>query len=347
MHKSASGCRFEIVAPDHEHWDAYVSQHPHGTIFHTSAMIRVFSATCDLQPFAHAAIDAAGAIVAMVVSVHVKTLRGFSSLSSRAIQYAEPLCNDDADGVSALKQLVVMHDDYMCSKALFSEIRSIAEPGKEKQALVQCGYQHCDYVNYVVELDSDVERLWRNVDKRMRQKINSTLRKNIEIRDDTSPEGIDRLYDLLKYSYGRASVPLADRNLFEATLEHLPAGVVRIRTAFDSEKPVASIISLVYGGRVFSWYGGTLRLNGRSPFACIVWDDIVWGHNNGQSLFDFGGAGWPNEDYGPRRFKASFGGKEVRYGRYRATYSKLRLRIAEFAYGVSQKVGTWSASTEI
>ena len=33
----------------------------------------------------------------------------------------------------------------------------------------------------------------------------------------------------------------------------------------------------------------------------------------------------------PRKFKAGFGGREVRYGRYLLTYSKLRLRLAELA----------------
>ena len=105
---------------------------------------------------------------------------------------------------------------------------------------------------------------------------------------------------------------------------------------------MASIISLAFGDRVFSWFGGTVRLRGLSPFACIVWDDIKWSCETGHRYYDFGGAGWPDVDYGPRRFKAHFGGDEVRYGRYTFTYSNVRLKLAELGFSISRRFGVWS-----
>jgi serine/alanine adding enzyme len=337
--------RFEIVDSDHDAWDSYVQQHPSGSIFHTRAMIRAFQATGNIQPRALAAIDESGELVALLVSCHVKTLRDFSSFSSRSVHYAEPLCDPTPVGMAALQKLLKRHDEHMRDRSLLCEVRSICEPGRERDALLQCGYDHRDYINYIVELDTSVEELWSRVNKNLRQKIRGTFRKEIELRDDNSVAGVERLYRLLQSSYGRARVPLMGRDLFEAALEHLPAECVRIRTAFDGDKPIASIMSLLYGGRVFSWYGGTLRIAGLSPFACLVWDDIRWGVEHGFGCYDFGGAGWPHEDYGPRKFKASFGGTEVRYGRYLLTYSKLRLRLAEMAYGVSRRLGAWSGSS--
>ena len=345
MLMSARKYRFELVDSDHEQWDAYVQQHPSGSIFHTRAMIRAFASVGSVSPRAMAAIDESGSIVALLVSCHVKTLRDFSSLSSRAVHYAEPLCDATPKGVAALQNLLTQHDAQMRDQALLCEVRSICEPGHERDALLHCGYDHRDYINYIVEFDASTDKLFGRINKNMRQKIRSTLRKDIELRDDNSVAGVGRLYRLLQSSYGRARVPLLRREMFEATLEHLPPGSVRIRTAFDGDKPIAAIASLLYGGRVFSWYGGTLRLPALSPFACLVWDDIRWGRENGFKVYDFGGAGWPHEDYGPRKFKASFGSKEVRYGRYLLTYSKLRLRLAAFAYSVSRRLGAWSGSS--
>jgi hypothetical protein len=59
----------------------------------------------------------------------------------------------------------------------------------------------------VVELERNRDVLWQQVDKRLRQRIRSTFRKQIELRDDNSLEGIKRLYSLLQFSYGRARVP--------------------------------------------------------------------------------------------------------------------------------------------
>ena len=263
-------------------------------------------------------------------------------MSSRAVQFAEPLCDPDSTGLVGLTELLARHDDHMRSLALLSEVRTICSPSWEKEALTKSGYEHRDYINYVVDTTQDTETLWSKVNKKMQKKIRSTLSRGIVLRDDNSREGVGRLYQLLQESYGHAHVPLAGRDLFENTLASLPPACVRLRTAFQEDVPIASIFSLVFGDRVFSWYGGTMRLNGLSPFACIVWDDIVWSSENGYSHYDFGGAGWAHEDYKPRKFKADFGGNEVRYGRYLLTYSEWRLKIAKIAYQVSRRLGAWS-----
>jgi len=335
--------KWTLITPDDSRWDQYVAKHAHGTAFHTSSLIRAFANTPTFSLFAYAALNADGEIVAMLVSVHVKTLRRLTSLSSRAIQFAEPLCNDHVEGQAALSHLIAEHDAFMGPRSLLCEIRSIQSPCCEQVPLLAAGYSRCDYINFVVDLNKSKDQLWRNVKKNMRQKINCTAKNGIVVRDDNSLDGVSRLYQLLAYSYGRSRVPLAPQSLFENTLASAPPGMVRIRTAFENEKPVASIISLLYRGRVFSWYGGTLRLKGRSPFASIVWGDIEWAAENGYSIYDFGGAGWPNDDYGPRRFKASFGGEEMHFGRYCLTYSPYRLKIAEFAYRISRRLGTWSS----
>jgi serine/alanine adding enzyme len=345
MLMSARKHRFELVSSDHEQWDDYVAQHPNGSVFHTRAMIRAFGSVKHVVPLARAAVDESGKMVALLVSCHVKTLRDFESLSSRAVQYAEPLCDATPHGVAALEKLIQVHDQQMRSKALLCEVRVISDLDQQASALLRCGYEHRDYINYVVDLQGSHDELWKRLNKNLRQKIRSTLRRQVELRDDNTLEGVGRLYTLLQASYGRARVPLLGRELFEATLAMLPDHCVRIRTAYLGERPIASIISLLYQQRLFSWYGGTLRLPGLSPFACLVWDDIEWGWRNGYNLYDFGGAGWPHEDYGPRRFKASFGGRELRHGRYLMTYSKLRLRLAELAYGVSRRFGVWSCAS--
>ena len=335
---------FEMVSSDSEQWEHYVQTHPSGSIFHTRAMIGAFAASGGVEPWAWAARDETGSIVALLVSCHVKTLRDFSSLSSRAVHYAEPLCDPTPKGIAALQKLIHLHDEHMRGRALLCEIRPHCRPGVEHEALIKSGYEHRDYINYVVQLDQTTEGLWSQVNKTMRQKIRATLRKGIELRDDTSPEGVERLYRLLQSSYSRARVPLLGRDLFESALQFLPAQSVKIRTALDGDQALASIISLVYKDRLYSWYGGTQRMPGLSPFACLVWEDIRWGCEHGYGIYDFGGAGWPHEPYGPRKFKACFGGQEVRYGRYLLTYSKLRLRLAELAYGVSRRLGAWSSN---
>ena len=104
---------FEMVSSDSDQWECYVQTHPIGSIFHTRAMIRAFTASRGVEPWAWAARDQSGNIVALLVSCHVKTLRDFSSLSSRAVHYAEPLCDPTPKGIAALQKLIHLHDEHM------------------------------------------------------------------------------------------------------------------------------------------------------------------------------------------------------------------------------------------
>src|SRR5690242_17136743 len=93
-------------------WDEYVDAHPKGSIFHTSDMVRVFAAAKGNQPLALAAVDEAGAILALLVGVRVQTLPDpFGRVSSRSILYAEPLCHDVEASIDALAAVIRKHDD--------------------------------------------------------------------------------------------------------------------------------------------------------------------------------------------------------------------------------------------
>ena len=109
MNPPDSVCDFKIIRPNCEGWVAYVRQHAKGSIFHTSAMIRAFAATWGLEPYAYASVGTDGRIVALLVSCHVKTLSRFTAMSSRAVQFAEPLRDPNPTGVAALSELVAMH----------------------------------------------------------------------------------------------------------------------------------------------------------------------------------------------------------------------------------------------
>jgi lipid II:glycine glycyltransferase (peptidoglycan interpeptide bridge formation enzyme) len=44
------------------------------------------------------------------------------------------------------------------------------------------------------------------------------------------------------------------------------------------------------------------------PNDYLVWQVLIYGINNGYQIFDFGGAGKPEVNYGPREFKEDLEG---------------------------------------
>jgi CelD/BcsL family acetyltransferase involved in cellulose biosynthesis len=315
-------------------WDEFVEQHPKGSIFHSSAMMRVFAAARRHAVLPLAAVDRDGSVLALLAAVRVRTLPNpLGPMSSRSIWYAEPLCRDDPESIDALAALIAAHDQLMRRHVLFTEVRPLGPPGPERIALERCGYEFYDYLNYVVDLTQGTERLWTNMGKSCRRSIRRGEKRGFQWRELAHEDGVSVLYRFLERTYGRAQVPLADRSLFDAAFRELqPRGALRCFAVFDGDAPVAIDTLLAFKGRLFAWYGGCERMTGVSPMDYLQWHEFVRGLDEGYALYDFGGAGQPDEPYGVRDFKAKFGGELVCYGRYRKVYSPWKMAMAERAY---------------
>lgn len=296
-------------------------------------MYRAFQQTPNYEPYAIAACDERNKIVALLIAVRVSIVSGLASyLSSRSIMFAEPLIEPTPEGRLALKKLVGEHDRVMQRSTLFAEVRPIDAPADEREVLESSGYAFHDYLNYVVDVSRGTDTLWNDLSKSTRNKIRRSLRRGVEVEQHSTHASVDRMYALVSASYQESRVPLADVQLFHAALDHLPRGVVQIRIASLEGTDVAAGIGLMFHGRFYAWYGGSLRIRGIAPFDCLTWDEIRWTSEQGGRFYDFGGAGWPDEEYGPREFKAKFQGDLRNYGRYRRVYSTWKVFLAKKAY---------------
>ena len=324
---------------DLDRLEQFIAQHPKGSIFHQPAMCEVYAATKHYEPLFFAAIDtagdASGDILALLVASRIQTLPNpFGKVSARSIWYAEPLCRDDEAGIVALRAVIERHDAELRRSALFTEIRPVWAAGAERTALEQCGYEYLGYLNYVVNLSRPLDELWAGLHKSCRRGIERSRKRGLVVEDMTTEAGVDVLYDCLQLSYGRSQVPLADKSLFTAAFDILPREQIKISVAWYEGAPVAAGILLCSKDLIYAWYGGLQRVKGLSAFDCLTWHEIEWAQQHGYRLYDFGGAGWPNEPYGVRDFKAKFGGELVNYGRYRKVYAPRTLRLAEKVYSL-------------
>jgi len=69
----------------------------------------------------------------------------------------------------------------------------------------------------------------------------------------------------------------------------------------------------------------------------LVWHALEFGSQNRFRIFDFGGGGKPDEEYGVRDFKAKFGGTLVNYGRHMKIHSPLRLKLSREGYQLMRR----------
>jgi len=321
-------------------WDDFVDSHLKGSIFHTSDMVRVFAAAKGNHPLALAAVDGQGAIQALLVGVRVQTLPGvLGGVSSRSILYAEPLCHDDEASIDALVAVIRKHDDHMRRNTLFTEVRPLCAPGPERVALERCGYQYLDYLNYIVDVSSPPDEIWSRMQRCARRSIKKLEGAGFQVHELTTPDAVDKLYEFVALSYEKARVPFADKSLFTAANRILSAKNQFRIIAVERDNELLTVYAMLrYKERVFAWYIGTKRMQGNSPVDLLKWREFLWSHEQGCTKYDMGGAGWPDEGYGVRDYKAKFGGELVRFGRYRKVYSQWKMALAERAYAVGRRI---------
>jgi lipid II:glycine glycyltransferase (peptidoglycan interpeptide bridge formation enzyme) len=95
----------------------------------------------------------------------------------------------------------------------------------------------------------------------------------------------------------------------------------------------------VYKDVIYGWYGGMDRAYSKyTPNELLMWHILSWGMENGYRVYDFGGAGKPDEEYGVRDFKAKFGGELVCFGRNTCIHAPFRLRLSQFGYNVYRRL---------
>jgi serine/alanine adding enzyme len=327
-----------IDSPEPESWRRFVALHPRASIFHTPEMVRVFEGTPGHRPLALAAVDSVGDILALLVSVRVRTLRWLPGrVAARMLMYAEPLCLESDRGMEALRALVEEHDRRMRGAALFAEVRPLTGAAFEKEPLTSSGYVQEPYLNYLIDTSTPPEAMLARMNSHGRRDVRRGLRQNLPVEDITTREDMLCLYSLLEETYAHARVPLAPCELFLRAFDILgPLGRIKAFLVRHQGAPLAGNVVLCFKDSVFFWFAGLHRGTNLMAMEVATFAALEWAHRNGYRTFDLGGAGRPDKPYGVRDFKAKLGGELVQFGRYRKVYSPVGLALAERAYEASR-----------
>jgi serine/alanine adding enzyme len=285
--------------------------------------------------------------VEVTLSAHMPRLaQGVTrAFMARAVAYGGAACAGDEVGRRALGELLAAYRRRV-GPVLFTEVRHVCDVPDARAALRAAGYAHERHLNYLIRLDRSEADLWAALSRSARQRIRSGERKGVEVEAVAAAagawatDGTGEAYRLLEAVYHRARVPLVDRSLFDAAISVLgPRGLCRLVVARLGRDVIGARFVLLHGGRMIDWYAGSDRsFAAFSPNEVLVWHVLRWGREQGFDLFDFGGAGRPDEHYGPREFKAKFGGELVDLGRDVLVHTPMRLRLSRAGYGVSRRL---------
>jgi len=317
-------------------WKDFVLRHPAGNIFHTPEMFAVFAATKGHRPSLWAALDGKGRVQALLLPVQITLWEGpLQRLTSRAVVYGGVLSNPDPAGQAALRALLEAYTHRARRQVLFTELRNLSDTAPLQAILSACGFGYEEHLNYLVDLSGSPDDVMRNIGRRTRKHIRRALRKGtVTVKQAATLQEVSACYALLQRTYAAARVPLADESLFRTAFEVLgPRGIVSFWLAYVDGEVAATSVELGYKETLYGWYSGLNRAYARhTPGELLMWHVLKWGVEQGYRVYDFGGAGKPDEEYGVREFKAKFGGELVNFGRYVFTHQPLPLWLSHLGY---------------
>jgi serine/alanine adding enzyme len=322
-------------------WRRFLAENSNSNIFHTPEMFELFSMAKYHRPSLWAAVDKAGHPLALFLPVQINVFGGLlRQFTTRAVVYGSVLCEPTDNGKKALAVLLESYVQETNRKSLFTELRNLSNLEDVQPILCEQGFVYEDHLNYIIDLNLPAEAMFQNIGKRTRKNIQRALnRGDVVIREVEMPKDIAICYDLLRRTYHSARVPLADRSLFDAAFTVLhPKGMIRLVLAYVGQVPVATSIELMYKDVVYGWYSGMDRRYSRyMPNELLMWNILQWGASGGYRIYDFGGAGKPDVEYGVREFKAKFGGTLVCFGRNTFVHAPLGLRLGTLGYDILRK----------
>ena len=321
-------------------WRAFVRDHPQGGVFQTPEMFEVYRSTKRYAPGLWAATDE-GRVLALMMPVRIALMDGLGRhFTTRAIVSGGILCSETAEGRQALQELLHQYTRRERNLSLFTEVRNDCSTDGLGPVLVAAGFEYEDHLNYLIKLEACPENVFARIGPRTRKHIRQAVkRREVRVVEVTDRSQIPACYELLEHAYRNARVPLADMSLFYSTFDCLvPKGMARFTLAYVGDAPAAVSIDLLYKDVIYGWYGGMDRsFIAQVPNEVLMWNILEWGCRNNYRVYDFGGAGKPNEKYGVRDFKAKFGGELVCFGRHTWVPRPMRMTVSRLAYAALRR----------
>lgn len=256
--------------------------------------------------------------------------------SRRAIINGGPLLADDISE-EALTLLLIETKKLLQGKAIYVESRNFEDFSTYKNVFARCGFEYVPHLNFHVDTTS-LETINSNISKSRKRNIRLSFRDGIEVVDKPTINDVRDFYSILHALYrDKVKTPLFPLSFFEYLFNQDYARFFMVK--YDNRLIGGRICVFLKGYTLYDWFacGEDGVYKNIYPSSVATYSSLIFAAKNNISLFDFMGAGKPNEDYGVRDFKASYGGILVEHGRFQNVIAPVLYRIGKLAVSIFKK----------
>lgn len=244
----------------------------------------------------------------------------------RAIVNGGPMIREDISE-AALELLLSSLKEQLHRQAIFVEIRNFADYSRWKAVFERCGFVYEQHLNFIADISEEAAIL-SNMSESRRRQIRKALDAGAHIEEAHSEEEVKSFYRILHQLYvKKVHTPLFSEEFF---LRFYRGGYGRYLLVKHEDQVIGGIMCPMQAGQtIYEWYvcGADEENKDLYPSVVATYAAMKYGSSSGCRIFDFMGAGKPNEEYGVRNFKARFGGKLVDYGRFQLICSPVRYKF--------------------
>ncbi len=268
----------KLSSQDWQTWDSYVSNHPHGSVFHLSSWQNLIQFSFAHLPFHLIAKNQTGDIVGLLPLFLVRSrIFGRMLISTPQAAYGGILADSEAisDGILTKAKALAQKENVQ-----FLELRNfhaLEAPSLTTKDL---------YVTFRQELSSDSEKIFLSIPRKTRAECREGIKNGLEFR--VNEIGIDEFYTVYSRSVRDLGTPVFSKRLF-ANGPRVFGDNCKLFSVHWKGKLVSAVWTLFYRNEVIPYYGGTIReYNRLAVNNFMYWMLIRYGCEKGFRVYDFG-----------------------------------------------------------
>lgn len=270
---------------EYDEWDAFVTRHPEGLIYHLSAWQRMLeTAFKHIRGQILVLRDADGQIQAgLPVYTVASWLLGNRSVSVPYATMCDPLIStkEEFDLLwPAIKEMSVKHGSRRI------EIRTRHTNSDYLPASLSAG---AGYKHHYLPLDKPVDDLFRSFNEsNIRRAVKKAKREGVVVEERQDEQSLRVFYSFLVTTRRKHSLPPMPLSFFHGIYRSLSPDHVALYLAFYAGKPVGGILVSKFKDLWTSEYSGEAEDTIRGVSPLIYWETIQRAKNSGAANFSFG-----------------------------------------------------------
>ncbi len=324
-------------SPERSEWLWFVENHPRGNIFQTPYMFDVYKST----PFNDAGViymqDELGNVLGILVYYMLKELGIKGYFSTRALIVGGPLAKDNnPDFIEAI--LEIYNQKAKRHQVIYTEVRNLFDMKDLKTAFMHKGFEYQEHLTIHMNLTKTEEELTDALHRGRGSNIKRAVKKGVITKDIDANKEMNEAHQLIKTTYERINLPCPHIELFTNTQKFLGPHV-KFFGAYIEGKLVGVRVYLLFKDMVYDWYAaGDRDYSGFHANDLLPWNGMLWAKESMYKIYDFAGAGKPNEDYSVRDYKMKFGGNLLEFGRYLSVHKPILYKVGVLGLKVYRKL---------